>query len=455
MSSFVSFRSLWNNSTSWFQYFDHDRSNSLDKDEVIQGLLCTFSDTMDTSAIFEFIEALWPLFDTDNSGKISFQEFVQSGGLYETINAQIHSISKQSSTTQATNTATTSSHTSIYTSAQPIMAPTVNTVHANLSYPSPVGMVRGAQVKRALLIGVNYFNTSAKLNGCINDTQNIRDMLISVYGWRPADIVVLRDDSNAAQYQPTHANILQAMQWLVNGAKRGDCFFFSFSGHGTQQPDPHGYEEDGMNECILPVDFKTKGTISDDMIASMIVHPLPEGARLTAVLDSCHSGTGLDLPFEWTDRGWKEEVNPFFVTADVQMFSGCTDDGTSCDIGAIQGAAGGALTTAFCSILRANPCPTYVELLASLRRRMRESGLKQHPLLASTQAFDFNRPFHLEDAVPNSNRQLGRVVKRHFPPRGQPDPLRGMLFGDGRAGGLAAAAVGVLGGVMLADMFLS
>lgn len=25
-----------------------------------------------------------------------------------------------------------------------------------------------------------------------------------------------------------------------------------FSGHGTQQPDREGLEEDGMNECIVP-----------------------------------------------------------------------------------------------------------------------------------------------------------------------------------------------------------
>lgn len=176
-------------------------------------------------------------------------------------------------------------------------------------------------------------------------------------------------------------------------------------------------------------------------------------SRLTAVLDSCHSGTGLDLPYEWTDRGWREEVNPCFCASDVQMFSGCTDDGTSCDVGASLGASGGALTNAFCSILRGNSCPTYVQLLDLLRRRMRESGLRQHPLLASTQPFDFNRPFHLEDAVANRNRQLGRVVRRKFPPRVQADPLRPMLFGNATMGGMAGAAAGVLGGIFLADMF--
>ena len=32
----------------------------------------------------------------------------------------------------------------------------------------------------------------------------------------------------------------------------GDALFFHFSGHGSQQPDPNGIEEDGMNEVIMP-----------------------------------------------------------------------------------------------------------------------------------------------------------------------------------------------------------
>jgi hypothetical protein len=44
-----------------------------------------------------------------------------------------------------------------------------------------------------------------------------------------------------------------------------------------------------------------------------------------ALLDSCHSGTGLDLPFTWQPRqgGWREETNPYHSLGDVQMISGC------------------------------------------------------------------------------------------------------------------------------------
>merc|ERR1719499_2672641 len=131
------------------------------------------------------------------------------------------------------------------------------------------------------------------------------------------------------------------MRWLVAGAQPGDALFFHFSGHGAQQRDPHGIEEDGMNETILPVDFKSAGMITDDIMGDLMVKHLPEGVRLTAVMDCCHSGTGLDLPFSWTGRGWREETNPFHSRGDVQLFSGCADDDTSADATGAWGAAGG------------------------------------------------------------------------------------------------------------------
>jgi hypothetical protein len=52
-------------------------------------------------------------------------------------------------------------------------------------------------------------------------------------------------------------------------------------GHGAQQEDRHGYEEDGMNETICPVDFQQAGMISDDEMGSILIQTLPDGVRLT------------------------------------------------------------------------------------------------------------------------------------------------------------------------------
>lgn len=41
----------------------------------------------------------------------------------------------------------------------------------------------------------------------------------------------------------------------------GDSLFFHFSGHGSQQYDRNGDEEDGYDETICPTDFRRAGQI--------------------------------------------------------------------------------------------------------------------------------------------------------------------------------------------------
>ena len=54
---------------------------------------------------------------------------------------------------------------------------------------------------------------------------------------------------------------------------------------------------DGYDETIVPVDHKMAGEIVDDEMNAILVRQLPRGVRLTAIFDSCHSQTALDLPF--------------------------------------------------------------------------------------------------------------------------------------------------------------
>merc|ERR1719189_2768379 len=121
-----------------------------------------------------------------------------------------------------------------------------------------------------------------------------------------------------------------------------------------------------MNETILPVDFQHAGMLTDDDMTEIVVRPLPEFVKLTAIFDCCHSGTGLDLPFTYTPRGWGMDTNPYFHISDVQLFSGCEDGKTSADVSTRYGESGGAMTSAFCDVLRKHSAVSYVDLMGLL-----------------------------------------------------------------------------------------
>jgi hypothetical protein len=96
---------------------------------------------------------------------------------------------------------------------------------------------------------------------------------------------------------PTRENLLRALRWLVEGSRGGDSLVFHFSGHGVQKLDMNDDEVDGYNEALCPMDFERSGKILDDEINEIIVRPLGKGVKLHAIVDTCHSGTILDLPY--------------------------------------------------------------------------------------------------------------------------------------------------------------
>jgi hypothetical protein len=135
--------------------------------------------------------------------------------------------------------------------------------------------------RKALLIGINYFNQKGQLRGCINDVKNMSAYLNGHFGYKREDMVILTDDQQAPMSQPTKANILRAMHWLVKDAQPNDSLFFHYSGHGGQTADLDGDEEDGYDEVIYPVDFRQAGHIVDDeMHRIMYVTDMRKGVDL-------------------------------------------------------------------------------------------------------------------------------------------------------------------------------
>jgi len=251
-----------------------------------------------------------------------------------------------------------------------------------------------------LCIGINYTGQKRELRGCINDIKNVRRFLTRQWGFKEGDIVMLMDQTTNPRQMPTRQNMIDGMRWLVKDARPHDSLFFHYSGHGGQIPDTDGDELSGFDEVIYPVDYKTAGVIIDDELHRIMVKPLPKGCRLTAVFDSCHSGTTLDLPFMYHHNGRLKEnhiteraQSQRMSSADVISFAACRDDQTSADT--VQGGvAVGAMSYAFVTALTRKPVQSYLELLLSVRAIV-QPHFQQKPQLSSGHYIDTRRQFIL------------------------------------------------------------
>ncbi|KAI0439912.1 hypothetical protein F4803DRAFT_529423 [Xylaria telfairii] len=163
--------------------------------------------------------------------------------------------------------------------------------------------------RKALLIGINYLGQRGQLRGCINDARNMSTYLVEHFGYKREEMVILTDEQQAPISQPTKQNLLRAMHWLVKDARPNDSLFFHYSGHGGRTKDLDSDEEDGYDEVIYPVDFRRVGCIADHEMYRIMVQPLQPGVRLTAIFDSCHSGTSSDPAYLYSTRSVINEPN--------------------------------------------------------------------------------------------------------------------------------------------------
>lgn len=160
--------------------------------------------------------------------------------------------------------------------------------------------------KYAVLVGINYIGQNGELSGCHNDVGNIKKYLQEKQGFQDHNITVLMDDGY--NIEPTRENIMYHLEKLTRTAVAGDSVFFHYSGHGGRLPDENGDEADGYDETLIPVDFQSAGQIRDDTLYREFVTKMQAGVLVTCLMDCCHSGTVLDLPYKFMADGETEEM---------------------------------------------------------------------------------------------------------------------------------------------------
>jgi len=239
--------------------------------------------------------------------------------------------------------------------------------------------------KRALLIGCDYIGTEYQLSGCINDVENIQTKLKSQYGFN--NIVIMTDNT---EKKPTKANILGELKNLLTSANSGDKLFLSFSGHGFKIKDTSGDEKDKFDEVFVSLDLDY---ISDDEIKIFINNNLKKNVTLFALFDCCHSGTILDLRYQYFDSensdNSSENTNVSETVGNIIMISGCMDNQTSEEV-FFNKKNQGAMTWAFLDTINKTPNLTWKDLITTMRSSLKSSNYQQIPQLSSGKKLDIN-----------------------------------------------------------------
>jgi hypothetical protein len=262
------------------------------------------------------------------------------------------------------------------------------------------------RVKRALLVGIDKYPRLKQLEGCVNDVELMRTILVDVFGF-PASNVKLMANSEA-----TREALLAELDALVDRTGRDDIVVIHYAGHGSQMTDREGDEPSGLDSTIMPFDSEgwtgDNRDITDDEIHLRLLKLGEKTSFITLLFDSCHSGTITRDAFGGTGRFIKADTRPaselppspipaamreamldsgpsgWMPLADQYvLIAGCRDEETSFEYTPPEGdgkIVHGALTYFLSDELRrATPGTSYRDVFERVSAKVNAANPAQHP----------------------------------------------------------------------------
>ncbi|MBH8553431.1 caspase family protein [Nostocaceae cyanobacterium CENA357] len=163
--------------------------------------------------------------------------------------------------------------------------------------------------KLALLIGINKYQKSPSLSGCLTDVELQKELLMHRFGFQAADILTLTEE------QADKKSIETAfVEHLGKQAKSGDVVVFHFSGYGTRIKSAE-LADTVLNALVLAKEYY----IQDEKIVNylweenllLLLRSLSTD-RVTAVLD-----TSYYSPTSVQPTGWGIRVRPELVATQL------------------------------------------------------------------------------------------------------------------------------------------
>ena len=147
----------------------------------------------------------------------------------------------------------------------------------------------------ALLIGINYVRSSYELHGCVNDINNIKNLLILQYGYTENNIIMLHDDIDDDSLKPTYDNIINNINKIVTNVVSNTNIVFYYSGHGCLSDEKSFNCEDELCSC----DNKY---LLADVLKKTLIDPLPSDCKGSTI--------GLNIKLQYIPPIFRIGVKP-------------------------------------------------------------------------------------------------------------------------------------------------
>ena len=239
---------------------------------------------------------------------------------------------------------------------------------------------------KALLVGINYKNTKYELNGCINDVKSISQYLNSK-NISNDNILLLTDET---EIKPTKENIVEMFKKLLTESNSGDNLVFYYSGHGYYiENTSDNKDTEKHDDVLVTLDLKY---IVDDDLNEYIHKYLKPDVNLFVLFDCCHSGTMLDLRYNYPlkiDDNVHIDESSKDTLSNVYYISGCKDGETSIET-FISSKVQGAMTWGFLDAVKKNEIMSWKYLIHTIRENMKKYNFIQIPQFSTGLNCDVN-----------------------------------------------------------------
>ena len=134
----------------------------------------------------------------------------------------------------------------------------------------------------ALVVGIDDYEAFGKLKVCRNDAKELAKVLVERAGFPEKRVVLLTDDAEEPQNQPTRGTLRRRIEQVTGLAGKDDTVLIFFSGHGITA-DGQGY--------LVPSDGDADP--ANDVPLSWVKQKLGscQASSKILILDACHSGS--------------------------------------------------------------------------------------------------------------------------------------------------------------------